>query len=85
MPRLHLPSDEFTMPLRCPNHPFRPASAGEIVWSSYGFTGNIASSLFNSALWQILKNHKPVIVDTSQVDRMIPRAPLADREDNARF
>ena len=28
MPRLHLPYDESTMPVRCPNHRFRAASAG---------------------------------------------------------
>ena len=28
MPRLHLPYDEYTIPLRCPNHRFRAASAG---------------------------------------------------------
>ena len=28
MPRLHLPYDEYTMPVRCPNHRFRAASAG---------------------------------------------------------
>ena len=28
MPRLHLPYDEYTMPVRCPNHCFRAASAG---------------------------------------------------------
>ena len=27
MPRLHLPYDEYTMPVRCPNHHFRAASA----------------------------------------------------------
>ena len=27
MPRLHLPSDEFTIPVQCPNHPFRAANA----------------------------------------------------------
>ena len=28
MPRLHLPNDEYTMPVRCPNHRFRAAFAG---------------------------------------------------------
>ena len=28
MPRLHLPYDEYTMPLRCPNHRFSAASIG---------------------------------------------------------
>ena len=28
MPRLHLPYDEYTMPVRCPNHRFCAASAG---------------------------------------------------------
>ena len=28
MPRLHLPYYEYTMPVRCPNHRFRTASAG---------------------------------------------------------
>ena len=28
MPRLHLPYDEYTMPVRRPNHRFRAASAG---------------------------------------------------------
>ena len=28
MPRLQLPCDEYTMPVRCPNHCFRAASAG---------------------------------------------------------
>ena len=28
MPRLRLPYDEYTMPVRCPNHRFRAASAG---------------------------------------------------------
>ena len=28
MPRLHLPYDKYTMPVRCPNHRFRTASAG---------------------------------------------------------
>ena len=28
MPRLHLPYDESTMSVRCPNHRFRAASAG---------------------------------------------------------
>ena len=28
MPRLHLPYDEYTMPVQCPNHRFRAASAG---------------------------------------------------------
>ena len=28
MPRLHLPYDEYTMLVRCPNHRFRAASAG---------------------------------------------------------
>ena len=28
MPRLHLPYDEYTMPVRCPNHCFRVASVG---------------------------------------------------------
>ena len=28
MPRLHLPYNEYTMPVRCPNHRFRAASAG---------------------------------------------------------
>ena len=28
MPRLHLPYDEYTMPIRCPNHRFRATSAG---------------------------------------------------------
>ena len=28
MPRLHLPYDEYTMPVRCPNPHFRAASAG---------------------------------------------------------
>ena len=28
MPRLHLPDDEYMMPVRCPNHRFRAASAG---------------------------------------------------------
>ena len=27
-PQLHLPSDEFTMPVRYPNHPFSSATAG---------------------------------------------------------
>ena len=27
MPRLHLPYDEYTMHVRCPNHRFRAASA----------------------------------------------------------
>ena len=26
--KLHLPSDEFTIPIRCPNHPSRVATAG---------------------------------------------------------
>ena len=29
MPWLHLPYDEYTMPVRCPNHRFRAASAGK--------------------------------------------------------
>ena len=29
MPLLQLPSDEYTMPVRCPNHRFRAASAGK--------------------------------------------------------
>ena len=29
MPRLHLPYDEYTMPIRCPNHRFRAVSAGK--------------------------------------------------------
>ena len=38
----------------------------------------------NSALWQTLKNRKPI--DTLQVDHMIPiRTPHADREDNKGF
>ena len=28
MLRLHFPYDEYTMPVRCPNHRFRAASAG---------------------------------------------------------
>ena len=28
MPRLHLPYDEYKMPVRCPNHRFPAASAG---------------------------------------------------------
>ena len=28
IPRLHLPSDEFTMSVRCPNHLFRAVTAG---------------------------------------------------------
>ena len=28
MPLLHLPSDEFMMPVRCPNHPFPTATTG---------------------------------------------------------
>ena len=28
LPRLHLPYDEYTMPVRCPNHRFRAASPG---------------------------------------------------------
>ena len=28
MPRLHLPYDEYKMPVRCPNHRFRTASEG---------------------------------------------------------
>ena len=28
MPRLHFPYDEYTMPVRFPNHRFRTASAG---------------------------------------------------------
>ena len=28
MPRLHLPYDEYTMSVRCPNHRFCAASAG---------------------------------------------------------
>ena len=28
MPWLYLPYDEYTMPVRCPNHRFRAASAG---------------------------------------------------------
>ena len=28
MPQVHLPYDEYTMPVRCPNHRFRAASAG---------------------------------------------------------
>ena len=28
MPRLRLPYDEYTMPVRCPNHRFRTASTG---------------------------------------------------------
>ena len=28
MPRLHLPSDEYTMPIQCQNHRFCVASAG---------------------------------------------------------
>ena len=31
MPRLHLPSDEYTMPVRCPKHRFRAASAGKLA------------------------------------------------------
>ena len=30
MPRLHLPYDEYTMPVRYPNHRFRAASAGRL-------------------------------------------------------
>ena len=28
MPRLHLPYDEYTMPVRCPNHRFHAAFTG---------------------------------------------------------
>ena len=28
MPQLHLPSDEFTIHVRCPNHPFYAATTG---------------------------------------------------------
>ena len=47
-----LPSDEFTMPVRCPNHPFQ-----EILRSSYGFTGIVASTiLFNFILIMPFEN-----------------------------
>ena len=41
MPRLHLPYDEYTMPVRCPNHRFRTASAGRpaIIVRIYGHRG----------------------------------------------
>ena len=39
MPHLYLPYDEYTMPVRCPNHRFRAASAGgdlAIIVQIYG-------------------------------------------------
>ena len=61
MPRLHLPYDEHMMPVRCPNHRFRAASAGR--------PGDHRTDL--RASWplrfcltphndKIEKNHKPV-------------------------
>ena len=58
--RLHLPSNELTMPIRCPNHPFHAATAGR----PFDHRMDLRS---NSTLWQILKNCKPA--DTLQVDR----------------
>ena len=74
MPRLHLPYDEYTMPVRCPNHCFRR----ETLRSSYGFTGIVASTiLFNSAQWQILKNRKPVARRHIAVTSYDPRTGTA--------
>ena len=61
MPRLHLPYDEYMMPVRCPNHRFRAVSAGRPcdhctdLWGSWPLR-----FFFNSAQWQIWKNRKPV-------------------------
>ena len=59
MPSLHLGCNELTAPVGCPYPPFRAASVRRQLVAlqlSYGFTGAVASTiLFNSALWQILK------------------------------
>ena len=60
MPWLHLPLDEYTMPVWYPNHCFREASAGRPL--DYRTYMDIVAStiLFNSTQWQNWKNHKPV-------------------------
>ena len=87
MPRLHLPYDEYTMPVWCPNHRFRAASAGRPcdhcmdLWASWPLR-----FCFNSAQWQIWKNRKPIARRHIAVTSYDPaRAPHGDREDIARF
>ena len=45
MPRLHLPIDQYTMPVRCPNHAFPCRLRMKTMRSSYGFTGIVAFTI----------------------------------------
>ena len=56
MPRLHLPSDEFTVPVQCPNHFFCV-----VLLVSYGFKGSVASTICLTPHYdKFLKNCKPI-------------------------
>ena len=78
MPRLHLPYDEYTMSVRCPNHRFRAASAGR---PSDHRTDLRASWPLRSCLTphndKFEKNRKPVARRHIAVNSYDPRTDTA--------
>ena len=79
MPRLHLPYDEYTMPVRCPNHCFRAASAGRLCDHRTDLRASwplwFCFTPHNEKIWK--KNRKPVACRQSAVTPYEPRGGTA--------